>query len=74
MKNILLLFALTISLTAADKGTPLFDGKTLKGWTPAPGGKWQVQNGAIVGTSPRTERRHGILLTDKQFSNFVVKQ
>jgi hypothetical protein len=73
MKNILLLLSITISLTAADKGTPLFDGKTLKGWTPAPGGKWQVKDGAIVGTSPRSERRHGILLTDKQFSNFVVK-
>jgi hypothetical protein len=73
MKNILLLFALTISLTGANKGTPLFDGKTLKGWTPAPGGQWHVKSGAIVGTSPRSERRHGILLTDKQFSNFVVK-
>ena len=73
MKNILLLFTLTISLTAADKGKPIFDGKTLKGWTPAPGGKWHVQDGAIVGTSPRTERRHGILLTDKQYSDFVVK-
>ena len=73
MKNILLLLSITISLTAADKGTPLFDGKTLKGWTPAPGGKWQVKDGAIVGTSPRAERRHGILLTDKQFSDFVVK-
>ena len=73
MKIFLFLFSLAISLTAADKGTPLFDGKTLKGWTPAPGGKWQVKDGAIVGTSPRSERRHGILLTDKQFSDFVVK-
>jgi hypothetical protein len=73
MKNILLLFTLTICLTAADKGKPIFDGKTLKGWTPAPGGKWHVQDGAIVGTSPRSEPRHGILLTDKQFSDFVIK-
>ena len=73
MKKIFFLFSLAISLTAAGKGTPLFDGKTLTGWTPAPGGKWQVKDGAIVGTSPRSERRHGILLTDKQFSDFVVK-
>ena len=73
MKKIFFLFSLTISLTATEKGTPLFDGKTLKGWAPAPGGKWQVKDGAIVGTSPRSERRHGILLTDKQFSDFVVK-
>ena len=73
MKKIFFLLSLAINLTAADKGTLLFDGKTLKGWTPAPGGKWQVKDSAIVGTSPRSERRHGILLTDKQFSDFVVK-
>jgi len=71
------LFLTTILLlgaaqTSAEKLVPIFDGKTLKGWTPAPGGKWEVKNGAIVGTSPRTERRHGILLTDEQFSDFVV--
>ena len=32
-----------------------------------------MKNGAIVGTSPKSERRHGILLTDKQYSDFVVK-
>ena len=32
-----------------------------------------MKDGAIVGTSPKSERRHGILLTDKQYSNLVVK-
>ncbi|MDP6555877.1 MAG: DUF1080 domain-containing protein [Pirellulaceae bacterium] len=59
---------------AADKDLqPLFDGKSLDGWTPTPGGKWEVSDGAIVGTSPKSERRHGILLTDRTFSDFVVK-
>jgi hypothetical protein len=59
---------------AADKDfQPLFDGKSLNGWTPTPGGKWEVSEGAIVGTSPKSERRHGILLTDRTFSDFVVK-
>jgi hypothetical protein len=55
------------------KFKPLFDGKTLEGWTALPGGKWEVVDGAILGTSPKSERRHGILLSNKEFSDFVVK-
>ena len=67
------LFLISAAAALAADFKPLFDGKTLKGWTPAPGGKWEVKDGAIVGTSPKSERRHGILLTDKQYSDFVVK-
>jgi hypothetical protein len=71
---ILALAVVTSSGQAAEKGfRPLFDGKSLKGWTPTPGGKWEVKDGAIVGTSPRSERRHGILLTDRTFSDFLIK-
>ena len=76
MKRIILTIAIilaTAPVTRAADFKPIFDGKTLKGWTPALGGKWEVKNGAIVGTSPKSERRHGILLTDKQYSDFVVK-
>ena len=76
MKRIILTIAIilaTASVTRAADFKPIFDGKTLKDWTPAPGGKWEVKDGAIVGTSPKSERRHGILLTDKQYSDFVVK-
>ena len=76
MKRIILTIAIilaTAPVTRAAEFKPIFDGKTLKGWTPAPGGKWEVKDGAIVGTSPKSERRHGILLTDKQYSDFVVK-
>jgi hypothetical protein len=51
----------------------LFDGKSLDGWTPMPGGKWGVKDGAILGTSPKSERRHGILLTNREFSDFVIQ-
>ena len=51
----------------------LFDGKSLDGWTPMPGGKWEVKDGAILGTSPKSERRHGILLTNREFSDFVIE-
>ncbi|MCA9269044.1 MAG: DUF1080 domain-containing protein [Planctomycetales bacterium] len=51
----------------------LFDGKTLAGWSPSPGGNWEVKDGAILGTSPASERRHGILLSDKQYSDFTLR-
>lgn len=77
MRSIICIMAITVvtsSGQAADKGfQPLFDGKSLNGWTRTPGGKWEVSEGAIVGTSPKSERRHGILLTDRTFSDFVVK-
>lgn len=77
MRNIICIIALTVVTSlgqAADKEfQPLFDGKSLDGWTPTPGGKWEVRGGAIVGTSSKSERRHGILLTDRKFSDFVVK-
>ena len=49
-----------VAAQAADaKFKPLFNGKNLKGWEPTPSGKWEVKNGVIVGTSPKSERRHG---------------
>jgi len=58
---------------ASDAFVPLFDGKTLEGWHTSPGGTWEVRDGAIVGTSPRTEPRHGLLVSDKEYSDFVVR-
>ena len=54
------------------KPTPLFNGKSLQGWTALPGGTWSVENGAIVGRSPKSEKRHGMLLSAKKYSDFVV--
>ena len=60
--------------TRADDGfRPLFDGKTLNGWHTTPGGTWQVKDGMIVGTSPASETNHGLLVTDKQYSDFTVR-
>jgi hypothetical protein len=77
MKTICFIAVLTVvaSLGQAAESTfkPLFNGKSLKGWSPTPGGQWQVKDGAIVGTSAKSERRHGILLSDQMYSDFVVK-
>lgn len=67
-----------------DKGfVPIFDGKTLDGWTVSAktghsgtsknksGGKWVVEDGAIVG-SQDVPGNGGIVITDKQYGDFEV--
>lgn len=51
----------------------LFDGQTLRGWHLIPGGNWTVINGAIVGKSSKDEKRHGLLVSDKEYRDFTVK-
>jgi hypothetical protein len=51
----------------------IWDGKTLEGWTPAGGGHWAVENGAIHGTSTPTESRHGHLFSPDSYSDFAVR-
>lgn len=62
---------------------PIFDGKTLKGWTVSAktghsrtskntsGGKWVVQDGAIVG-SQDVPGNGGIIITEKPYGDFEV--
>ena len=53
--------------------TSLFNGDDLAGWRALPGGEWKVQDGVIVGTSPATERRHGILLSERTYDDFTAR-
>ncbi len=41
-------------VTPGGGGTELFNGKNLDGWEPTPGGKWEVKDGVIIGTTPAT--------------------
>lgn len=52
---------------------PLCDGRSLEGWHTLPGGKWEVQDGVIVATSSKDEKRHGMLVTDKRYGDFTVR-
>ncbi len=68
------LFLLLVpALLAAAGFQPIFDGKTLNGWTlvdkDKSGNGYIVENGAIV--CPSTGG--GNLLTDKEYSNFVLR-
>ena len=50
----------------------LFDGKTLKGWQASPGGKWEIKDGVLLGTSQKTDKWHGILFSEKEYTNFIL--
>lgn len=56
-----------------EKWQSLFNHKNLDGWHALPGGEWKVENGIIVGTSRADEPLHGILLSDKAYSDFKLK-
>lgn len=68
---------LVVAGQAADRGTPLFDGKTLKGWhvsaKPADRDKdfWRVQDGAITCDSRgRKDHDYVWLVSDKEYGDF----
>src|SRR5262245_60020098 len=70
-------------LFAEDGLVPIFDGKTLNGWHVSAqtghsrasgnktGGRWVVENGAIVG-SQDIPGNGGIIITDEQFGDYEV--
>ncbi len=53
---------------------PVMKDDSLDGWTATPGGEWTMgADGILLGTSPASEKRHGILLSDRKFSNFTLR-
>jgi hypothetical protein len=59
---------------AADEGfKPLFDGKTLSGWSGDPE-LWCVEDGAIAGSTDTKSIKHNTFLaTEKPYKNFILK-
>lgn len=58
---------------AADDWQPLFNHQNLDGWDKLPGGEWKVEDGIIVGTSPASDARHGILISQKEYDDFKLR-
>ncbi|MSU35722.1 MAG: DUF1080 domain-containing protein [Pedosphaera sp.] len=87
MKRIIIHFAALFvanGIASAEEGfMPLFDGRTLSGWHVSSktghsrasqnktGGRWVVENGALVG-SQDIPGNGGIILTDESFGDFEV--
>ena len=51
----------------------LFDGKTLKGWHHVGDGKWEVEDGIIVGKTQKAAKLYGLLVSDKKYRDLRVK-
>ena len=59
---------------AAETGfTSLFNGRDLTGWHALPGGSWNVQDDSIVGRSPLSEPRHGLLVSNARYGDFTLR-
>ena len=65
-------FSLCQQQALAESWKPLFDGKTLKGWHAVGGGKWTVENGAIVGRA-ESDKLYGLLFSDDEYQDFTVR-
>ncbi len=52
---------------------PMWDGKTFDGWNKSGGGDWKIEEGAIHGTSVKTEKRHGHLFANSDYSDFAIR-
>lgn len=65
--------SLLAACAAEPEWKPIFDGKTLEGWTQK-GGKasYRVENGEIVGTT-RPSTPNSFLCTTRDFTNFILE-
>ncbi len=52
---------------------PLFDGRSFAGWHTLPGGKWEVREGIIDGSNTSSDKRHGLLVSDKRYKDLTVR-
>jgi hypothetical protein len=52
---------------------PLWDGKSMTGWDKIGGGEWKITDGILHGIAPKTEARHGHLITKAKYTDFAVR-
>ena len=74
MKSSVALFVLlSASCSAGSAFAPALTPGSFDGWHAAPGGHWRWRGDVLVGTSPATEPRHGILISDASYSDFEAR-
>jgi 2',3'-cyclic-nucleotide 2'-phosphodiesterase (5'-nucleotidase family) len=52
---------------------PIWDGRTLSGWTPSGGAEWKLEDGAIHATSLPNDARIGYLVNAESFRNVTAR-
>jgi hypothetical protein len=70
---LLVLLGSTLALSAAERWQPLWDGKSLAGWTVIGKGTWKIEGGALHGTNVKAEKDYGHLVTEKIYGDFTVR-
>ncbi|MES2798303.1 MAG: DUF1080 domain-containing protein [Bacteroidota bacterium] len=59
---------------SSQENTPLFDGKTFKGWEGDTLNTWRIESGEIVGGSlEKTVPHNDFLCTTRSYANFILK-
>lgn len=53
--------------------TALITPGSMEGWHAAPGGSWEWQDQVLIGRSPESEKRHGLLISDERYSDFEAR-
>src|SRR5438046_9988672 len=70
--SVLLCATMTIA-GAAEKLSPIFDGKTLHGWSQCNGSaKYSVENGEIVGVTAKGSP-NSFLCSEKEYGDFILE-
>jgi hypothetical protein len=64
---------LAVHLQAADSFKPLWDGQTLGGWRRIGKGEWRIEQDGIHGIQRDSEKEYGHLVTERAFTNFIVR-
>lgn len=67
------LLLLVVTPVPAAEFRPLWDGRTLEGWHAMGKGRWEIVDGAIRGTHEKAEPEFSHLVTDRVFTNFIVR-
>ena len=79
MKKSLAVIFLSLAVIAAQaadasKATPVFDGKTFKGWEGDTNKTWRIAQGALVGGSLKETVAHNeFICTTRSYTNFVLR-
>lgn len=61
------------AVVEAPRWQPLIEPGSFNGWHTAPGGEWRWENGVLIGTSPKDESRHGLLISDQIYGDFQAR-
>jgi len=69
----LVILAAALNVVATDQSKPLWDGQTLTGWHRIGKGDWKIEGGAIHGTHRKSEGDYGHLVSDRSYTNFMVR-